>query len=231
MGNRMKAALIVLVLSSVLVFGLSGCTGVPGSPGETTPDASSGSAARAVSSTGTVADDVGTTATTLKAAGDESPVGTTATGPTPPTTIGEPGERRNPIPMNQEAQVGDWKVAVVGADLDATQIVLEENMFNAAPGEGNRYVLLSLEATYLGAGSSTFWLDMLCSFVGNKGDSFDQAAVVSPDSMMDEGEVLPGTRIAGNLVFEVASDQVLGGTLLLQEAFSFEKSRMFFAVQ
>ncbi|MCE5254943.1 MAG: DUF4352 domain-containing protein [Actinomycetia bacterium] len=163
--------------------------------------------------------------------GEVGPDSSTGTSTTGDVKIGALGERRNPIPLGQEAEVGDWKVKVVGAILDATRLVLETNMFNDPPEAGRRYVLVSLEATYVGKESSTFWLDMSYRFIGGKGDSFDTAAAVAPDSIMDEGEVSPGACITGNLVFEVASDQLSGGTLLLEEAFSFEQTRVFFALQ
>lgn len=218
----MRAAVLVLLLSSVFVVGLSGCTATPGPTGAATPGSSSSSTAGASSSA---------PATTARSDGDEGPVDALGTSPTSLVKVGEPGERRNPIPMNQEARVGDWEVAVVGADLDATQVVLDENVFNGAPGEGRSYVLVSLEATNVGDGSRTFWLDMLCSFIGSKGGSFKTAAVVPPDPIMTQGEAPPGARITGNLVFEVPSDEVAGGTLMLEEAFSLDKSRMFFAVE
>lgn len=227
----MRAAVFVLVLSSVLLIGISGCTGASGPAGDSGLEGASRSTLEAASTTTPGAAGVGTTATTLKAAGHESPAGTVSTGSTEAVKIGQPGERRNPIPLDQAAQVGDWKITVVGAVLDATQIILDENMFNAAPKEGNRYVLVSLEAVYLGGESSTFWLDMLCRFVGGKGGSYGVGAVVAPDSIMDKGEASPGTQISGNLVFEVPSDQLAGGTLMIEEAFSFKKARLFFAVE
>jgi hypothetical protein len=54
---------------------------------------------------------------------------------------------------------------------------------------------------------------------------------VVPDPITDEGEAFPGDTITGNLVFEVASDQVPGGTLRLKEAFSYDKACVFFAVE
>jgi len=218
----MRAAVVVLLLSSVFFIGLSGCTTTPGPTGAATPGSSSSST--------TVLRSI-TTDNASESARRENPAGSAETGPPSMIKIGRPGERRNPIPMHQEARVGGWEIAVVGADLDATQAVLDENVFNAAPGEGSRYVLVSVEATNVGGGPSTFWLDMLCSFVGSKGGSFKTAAVVPPDSIMTEGEAPPGVRIAGNLVFEVPSDEVAGGTLMLEEAFSLEKSRMFFALE
>ncbi len=232
----MKAAIFLLAVVSIAVVGVFGCTEVSAPAGEASLAVSSDSTvgnSTAERVPTTTASTAGTQASALGmgAAGHEDPAGTVETGSGPVAKIGEPGERRNPIPLTQEAHVGDWKVKVVEAILDATEIVLKENMFNAPPAEGNRYVLISVEATYVGRDSSTFWLDTLCSFVGGKGGSCKMGVVVPPDSIMKQGETLPGASIAGNLVFEVPTAQVTGGTLLLEEAFSLNKARVFFAVE
>lgn len=133
--------------------------------------------------------------------------------------------------MGQEAQVGDWKVRVVSAALDATGAVLDANMFNKPPEPGSQYVLVGIEATYVGEESSTFWVDMSYTFLGGQGESFGAGVAVAPDSILDEGEVFADGAVAGNLVFVVTSDQVACGTVTLEEAFSLEKTRVFFAVE
>ena len=144
---------------------------------------------------------------------------------------GAEGTRRDPIPLGQDAQVGDWRVRVVEAKLDATQSVLDENMFNDPPDAESQYVLVTLEAMYVGQESSTFWIDMMYSFVGDEGDPFAMASAVAPDSITNDGEVTKGGIISGNLVFLVASKQVSGGTLMLEETFSWDAGRVFFAVE
>lgn len=140
------------------------------------------------------------------------------------------GTRRDPIPLGEAALVGDWRVRVTGAVLEATQVVLDENMFNDPPESGSQYVLVGLEATYLGQESSTFWIDMLYTFVGDEGDTFDVAPVVVPESITEQGEVTNGGKVSGNLVFQVLSKQVAGGTLMLDETFAWDIGRVFFAV-
>lgn len=147
------------------------------------------------------------------------------------TGAGELGSRRNPIPLGQEAQVGDWTVKVLGATLDATQAILDENQFNDPPEAGYQYVLVNLEATYDGTESATFWVEMSYTFVGSGGNTYESGMAVAPDPITDEGEVFPGASVSGNLVFAVASDQVSGGTLSLEQAFSFEETRVFFALE
>ncbi|MBN1630220.1 MAG: hypothetical protein JW990_10680 [Thermoleophilia bacterium] len=165
---------------------------------------------------------------------------TTSTGDVPLVTItswvttdsvGAEGTRRDPIPLGQDTQVGDWKVRVVDAELDATQRVLDENMFNDPPDSESQYVLVTLEAMYVGQESSTFWIDMMYSFVGDEGDAFGVASTVAPDSITNDGEVTKGEIISGNLVFLVATKQASGGTLMLEETFSWDGKRVFFAVE
>jgi hypothetical protein len=206
-GRTLAALVAAALLVGLLVLGPAGCGG--DDEGEPTPG-------RSTASTG----DVPTVVTVARS--------TTSRGP---TTSGRPtGTRRDPIPLGQEAQVGDWKVKVVGVTLDATRAVLDENMFNNPPDSGSEYVLVSIEASYVGQESSTFWIDMLYSFVGSDGKVFGLAAAVAPDSITNAGEASSGGSISGNLVFMVASDQIPGGTLMLEEAFAWEQGRVFFAV-
>jgi hypothetical protein len=127
--------------------------------------------------------------------------------------------------------VGDWKIKVANVVLDATQVVLDENMFNDSPEAGSQYVLVGIEAKYTGEGSSTFWVAMMYNFVGSKGNTFDSGMVVAPDSILDEGEVFSGGKISGNLVFVVDSAQISGGTLMIEEFIDFAETRVYFAVE
>ena len=217
----MRTIIVVILLMCLVFVGAGGCTGTSPAKESTTGDIRTESTERVAE----------TTTSTVKEALAEGPGAVTETTSIEETKIGALGERRNPIPVDQEARVGDWEVRVVDARPNANQIILDENMFNNPPKEGNQYVLVSLEATYAGDGSSTFWIDMLYSFVGGKGGSFDVAVAVAPDAITSADEALSGGSIAGNLVFEAPSDQVPGGTLLLEEAFSHDQARVFFAVR
>lgn len=220
------ATVIALSLVILVIVSTAGCAASQ-SGGEPAPGPTTTSKDNLTTSSGgsdPIAPDEGSIAT----ASDETT--TTAGRTTTSITIGEPGERRNPIPMGQQARVGDWMVKVVRVELDATQAVLDENMFNDSPGPGDQYVLVGIEAAYLGGGSSTFWVDMIYEFVGSEGGSFEPGTAIAPDSILDQGEAFTGGAVSGNLVFLVASDQVDGGTLMLEHVFALEETRMFFAV-
>lgn len=205
-----RGGLAVLFALGAFALAANGC-GAP-EPGAGTPDLST-------ASTGDVPT-VTAIRRTATAGGGSIEIG----------QAGESGSWGNPVPLGREARVGDWEVMVMGATLDATQAVLDENMFNDPPAEGSQYVLVSLAAVYVGEESSTFWIDMLYGFVGGGGDTFDSGTAVASDSLFDDGEVFAGGAITGNLVFMVASDQVPGGTLMVEEAFAWDEGPVFFAV-
>lgn len=185
--------------------------------------------------------DTGTTATTA-AAGESTTTAapeTTTTEPTTTTTeatttttaAADVGTRENPIPLGQEAQIGDWKVKVTGATPNANQAIADANQFNDPPAAGQQYVLVEVAGTYTGQTSGTFWADISYKYVGSGGNTYDQGFAVAPNPISDAGEVFPDASVSGNLVFAVDSDQVSGGTLALEESFSFDETRLFFAVE
>jgi opacity protein-like surface antigen len=154
----------------------------------------------------------------------------TTAGETDPTAAqsGDLGTRENPIPLGQEAQVGDWKVTVTGATLDATDQFTDSTY--EPLDAGSQIVLIDLTATYVGEDSGTFMMDMIYDFVGSGGNTYDWLPMSVDPDITDEGEVFPDASVSGLLSFVVASDQVSGGTLSLEE-FSFDGERVFFAVE
>lgn len=139
-----------------------------------------------------------------------------------------PGTRETPIPLGQEAQIGDWKITVTGATLDASDRTTDATY---EPLEaGSQVVLVDVAATYVGEESGTIMMDMAYKFVGSGGNTYEWIPIALDGDVTDEGEVFPGASVSGYLSFAVASDQVSGGTLSLEE-FSFEGERVFFAVE
>ncbi|MBN1319921.1 MAG: hypothetical protein JXA87_03680 [Thermoleophilia bacterium] len=223
--RRLLAGGMALLLSIVMVCSAVGCD-TPGPENEPTSVISTARTGSAGTTT-TEGEPATTGATAESVATSETRPGKTTTS----VTIGELGGRRNPIPVGQEAQIGGWNIKVLDATLDATQAVLDENMFNDPPEPGSQYLLVSIEATYLGAETSTFWVDMIYEFVGGEGAPFKPSAAVAPDSILDDGEVSANGTVSGNLLFTVASDQVAGGTLMIEQAFAHDDTRVFFAVR
>lgn len=148
-----------------------------------------------------------TVTTTSEAVTTTSKASTTTT----ITATGGAGMVDNPLPLGQEAQIGDWKVKVVGATLDATQAVLAALSSNPTPDSGSQYVLVKLEATNTGTGSATYFDAGLWGIIGSKGDLFESSTAWAPDDLYDVGETLPGGTASGNVLFMMDSDQVSGG--------------------
>jgi hypothetical protein len=223
--RTLLALVIAFLLSVVVVCPAVGCD-ARGAGSEPTSEASTARTGGAGATT-TEGDSVVADGATGSATTSEDRPGRTTTS----VTIGELGGRRNPIPVGREVQVGGWRVKVVSTTLNATQAVLEENMFNDPPAPDSQYLLVSIEAVYVGEKSSTFWMDMLYEFVGGRGTALKPSGAIAPDSILDSGEVLPGGSVAGNLLFAVTSDQIVGGTLMVEEAFARDDTRVFFAIR
>ena len=139
------------------------------------------------------------------------------------------GTRENPIPIGQAAKIGDnWEVAVLEIDEDAWETIKAENQFNDPPKEGHQFVLAKIEAKYVGDDSGTPWLDLSIKYLGSGGNSFDDSVGVKPDALDDKGEMFAGATVTGYDGWEVASDEVKGGLLIIEESLSFSDTRLFF---
>ena len=139
------------------------------------------------------------------------------------------GTRKNPVPLNQEVKVGsDWNVELVEIIPDAWSIIKKENQFNEPPEEGHQYVMAKLKVTYIGEESGTPWVDLTVKYIGNDGNTYDSEYVVIPKALSDIGEQFSGASAEGNVDWSVSKDALEGGTILVEESFSFDDSRVFF---
>lgn len=65
------------------------------------------------------------------------------------------GTRANPIPLNTPGNLGNgWTLTITSVNSDATAAILAADPANASPLPGYRYVLVTVTASYNGAGSS-----------------------------------------------------------------------------
>lgn len=143
------------------------------------------------------------------------------------------GTRENPLPLGTAAKVGSWEVKITEVNLNANEVIASTNEFNDPPGEGNQFVLVSVEGTYVGEESGTFWDDMSWKYFGTAGNTFDisDAMAVSPNPIFKAGEAFPDASVAGDILFEVPTDQVEGGAIIMEESMSFDDTRVFFATE
>lgn len=155
------------------------------------------------------------------------------TAPSEASPVEDPalGSRENPLPIGTSGQVGDWSITVAAVDTDAADTVAATNQFNDPPGEGQQFVIVGLQATYTGEDSGSYWIEVSNKILGASGNTFDQRCGVIPEDISDTGETFGGATVEGNICLAVDSDQLDGALLIVEESFSFDSTRLFFALQ
>ena len=138
------------------------------------------------------------------------------------------------VAIGESATVGGWELKVVAITADGTDEVMEENQFNDPPPEGNQFFIASLEATYTGTESSTFWVDMRLKSVGDSKvayEGFDAYCGAIPDDINDSGETFRGGTITGNVCWSIQSTDAASLVMIVEESFNFgDDTRAFFAL-
>lgn len=151
----------------------------------------------------------------------------------PPTTTAAPqlGTRENPAPIGIEQQVGDWQVTVVSFLGDGTAAVMDANSFNESPQNGV-YSLVRLRATYTGneTGSPSFAFTV--GYLGADARFYeDCSGAVEPDPMYMQPEVAPGGTVEGNFCIDLPQAVLGTGAIYVEEIFSFDDERHWWAGQ
>lgn len=154
----------------------------------------------------------------------------------------EAGVAPEPAPGNAEVssdaaalgtkqEVSDYDVTVTGVNLDATDIIAEENQFNdVADG---RYVLVDVTVQYLGTDEADPWVDLDITFVGSDARQYDANScdAVSPNSAMD----VPTLENTGTASYQVCMDvpptAVDGGKLFVERSLTMNDDRAYWALQ
>jgi hypothetical protein len=148
-----------------------------------------------------------TSTTTTTVAPTTTTSSTTTSSTTTTTDAATPGATfQNPLPLGQGGMVGDWSVNVVGADIDATEEVLDYSASN--PDPVGQYLLVTIRARYFGQGSSTFCTATSIKVVTILGQEFRVAGVATPDDLRREVTTPQYGEILGNLVFDVPLTRV-----------------------
>ena len=145
-------------------------------------------------------------------------------------TDAELGTRDNPLDIGTRIEIADWTVTVTDVNQDAADIVMAENEFNDEPGENEQFVMFTVDATYEGDDSGDAGFDLGWAIVGSEGNTFDDRCGVIPNSLEEQGETFPGGSVSGEVCFAVDADQIEGGTIRIEEFWSFDDTRAFFAL-
>ena len=128
-----------------------------------------------------------------------------------------------------------YDVSFGATTVNANEAVAASNQFNDPPVDGRQFVLVPVSVTYTGDESGTPWVDLTIKFVGSGGNTYgsgtdDHCGVISTP-LMDLGEMYKGASATGNECVSVPSAEVEGGTWVVEETFSFDGTKVFFALQ
>ncbi len=161
------------------------------------------------------------TTTTTTAA----PATTTTTAPPPPIedrlprTEAEASED-DPVPLGEviEAAPGLWDIAITEVNLDAAEVVLGFADINPEPAAGVRYVLVTIEGTYLGGSVAqpVFEWAITAGEVEYR-PSIPGCGFV-PDSIYDVVEVVPGESFRARVCMPVDETDIGSGLELFLNA-------------
>jgi len=153
----------------------------------------------------------------------EAPRAARVSSPTTSTLAPRPrtsaaGTRDDPIPIGEVVEFPDvWDITVAAVDLDAANTVGSHADINPSPTEGEQYVLISIEGTYLGdrVAQPVFEWSM------SSGDTVYRPWIpgcgVVPRSLYDVVEVAPGESFRGQLCMPVSRESVADGLMLSLE--------------
>lgn len=142
----------------------------------------------------------------------------------------ELGSRNNPVPFGKSVVINDWKVQVQSVNTNALKVVRASDPYSSSPGSNERYVLLSVKATYLGEESGEPGSDLRFKIVGSKGNTFSKSCGYSTDTFDNNGETFPKASVEGSICFTVDADQVAGATVSVQGDYSAE-DRKFLSIE
>lgn len=141
------------------------------------------------------------------------------------------GTRDNPHPIGTTISDGDWDLTVNSVDLDATEAVTADNMFNDAPEEGEVYALINITMTYNGDDPDGEMPMQIVEYVTADGNTIDSYSkmVVAPDSFDTMTTLYNGASATGNIAFPIPAATAADGTFAIKAHMLGDKA--FFAVQ
>ncbi|WP_246360775.1 hypothetical protein [Haloechinothrix aidingensis] len=148
----------------------------------------------------------------------------------------ELGSRDDPLELGTTIEMGEWSLAVTEVDPDAAEDIIAENEFNEPPVDGRQFVMFQVTATYNGEESGTAWVDFGWAVVGSSGNTFGGASMddhcgVIPNPLNETGETYPDGEVSGNVCVSAPSDQLDGGSIRVEDSFSFDDTRAFYALR
>ena len=126
-----------------------------------------------------------------------------------------------PCPPEFQVQVGnEWHVRVESVDVDAWDVIQEENFLNDPPAIGIQYYMVKIRYTYAGTGEGNPFWGLSFSAVGDRRVVYDNGCGVIPGDITFAPSVYSGGSGVGTVCFEIAVRE--GGVqMAIEESFSF----------
>lgn len=135
------------------------------------------------------------------------------------------------LALGESAEVGEYTVTVTAVNLDAGDVLAEANQFNEPAT--NQYVLADVSVVYTGAEEGDAWLDLSHVFMGTDARQYDASAcgAVTPAPVMEAPTLNNGGAADYQVCFDVPAEAMDGGRIFVEESFSWDESRAYWAVQ
>ncbi|GAA1786269.1 DUF308 domain-containing protein [Leucobacter iarius] len=134
----------------------------------------------------------------------------------PQQEAGQPGSsREHPLPMGSTVKQRDWELTINSVNLNADQLIAEENQFNDPAGEGNVYILVNATVKYLGKDAKGEMPMSTIEYVtvdGNTVNNYDVIAL-APEPLDTTQTLYNGASVTGNTVFAVPAKSAGDGVL------------------
>ncbi|KAE8764085.1 DUF4190 domain-containing protein [Georgenia thermotolerans] len=135
------------------------------------------------------------------------------------------------LPLGQSAEVGDYTVTVKGVNLNANEVMADENLYNDEPT--NQYVLVDVSVAYNGDDEGDAWLDLNHVFQGSDSRQYDwvDCEAIEPNSVMDAPTLTAGGTADYQVCMDVPPAAIEGGTVFVEDAFPFDGTRAYWAAK
>jgi hypothetical protein len=124
------------------------------------------------------------------------------------------------LPLGTKALIGDdYVVAMTAVDLDATELIVAELPTNEPPPAGETYVMVTVDAQFIGDGEGEPYFDLVVGAVDDQQREFYDVDClpVAPGDMYDRPPLATGGAIVGTFCLTVPIEATASLTFFVAE--------------